>query len=175
MNYEQKWKILDELVMELQKRGERIPTEITNDLRSAKTIIQVLKADPTITENISRIEAFMISVETYIVLTAEKLEKENIEKWLRKLQAPKNTETKKPEAHSRFIPGFPRSKNLVRIQISKETPLEYIKKLAKENKIYCKKQENKHVIVYGRQENIKSFVKAIAKELQSSRISKKSV
>ena len=47
MSYEENWKVLADLLTELRKKGEKIPTHIMNDLRSAKTMIQILKADPT--------------------------------------------------------------------------------------------------------------------------------
>jgi hypothetical protein len=43
MSYEEKWKVLADLLAELQEKGETIPADVINDLRSAKTMIQVLK------------------------------------------------------------------------------------------------------------------------------------
>ena len=89
MSYDEKWKVLDELLIELQKRGEKIPADVMKDLRSAKTIIQVLKADPSHLESSSRIDTYLRSVESYAILTAEKLG--IAEKWLKKTQRNRNS------------------------------------------------------------------------------------
>ncbi len=170
MSYEEKWKILADFLIELQERGKKTPVEIMDDLRSAKTIIQILKADPTHTESISRIETYLRSVESYAIFAAEKLETEIAEEWLKKLEDPIRVEKKeKREASSRFIHGFPRDKNWVRIQISEDTPLEAVKKLVTKSKLSYKKQEKGYMIVYGNRDNIKSFVKSMAEQFRGSR------
>jgi len=169
MSYEEKWKILADLLTELQERGEKIPVDVINDLRSAKTMIQVLKADPTHTENISRIDTYMRSVESYAIFAAEKLGTETVEEWLKKL---KDTETvKKKEdraAGSRFSLGAPRDKSWMRIKISDDTPLEDVKNLVKESKLSYKMQENGYILVYGNGNNIKSFVRMMAEQFRGS-------
>ena len=169
MSYEEKWKILADLLTELQERGEKIPADVINDLRSAKTMIQVLKADPTHTENISRIDTYMRSVESYVIFAAEKLGTETVEEWLKKL---KDTETvKKKEdraAGSRFSLGAPRDKSWMRIKISDDTPLEDVKNLVKESKLSYKMQKNGYILVYGNGNNIKSFVRMMAKQFRGS-------
>ena len=170
MSYEEKWKLLADLLIELQERGEKIPTDVMNDLRSAKTIIQVLKADPTHIESISRIDTYLRSIESYAIFTAEKLGTKNVEEWLKKLEDPKRVKNKeKREEISRFTSGVPRNKNWIRIQISEDTPPEDIKKLVKESKLSYKMQKNGHMLVYGNGENIKSFVKRMAEQFRGSR------
>ena len=170
MSYEKKWKILADLLIELQKRGEKTPTEIMNDLRSAKTVIQVLKADPTHTECISRIDTYMRNVESYAIFAAENLGLRTVEKWLKKLKDPKRIKRKeKMETASRLILGIPRDKNWVRIQISDDTPLEAVEKLVKISELSYKIQENGQMIAYGNKENIKSFVKKMAEQFGGSK------
>jgi len=169
MSYEEKWKILADLLTELQERGEKIPADVINDLRSAKTMIQVLKADPSHTENISRIDTYLRSVESYAIFAAEKLGTETVEEWLKKIE---DTETvKKKEdraAGSRFSLGVPRDKSWMRIKISDDTPLEDVKNLVKESKLSCKMQKNGYILVYGNEKNIKSFVRMMAEQFRGS-------
>jgi len=171
MSYEENWKVLADLLTELRKKGEKIPTHVINDLRSAKTMIQVLKADPTHIENIPRIEIYLRNVESYaIFIVQEKLGTEFVERWLRKLEKAKKTKIEeKEEATPRFVPGLPRDKNWVRIQISEDTPKEDVERLAKENKLSCKMQKNGYMLVYGDGESIKSFVKKLAEKLRGTR------
>ena len=171
MIYEENWKVLADLLTELRKKGEKIPTDVMNDLRSAKTMIQILKADPTHIENIPRIETYLGNVESYVIFTAqEKLGTEIVERWLRKLEKAKKIKIEeKEEAPPRFVPGLPRDKNWVRVQISEDTPQEDVERLAKENKLSCKMQKNGYMLVYGNGESIKSFVKKMAEKFRGTR------
>jgi hypothetical protein len=171
MRYEENWKVLADLLTELRKKGEKIPTHIMNDLRSAKTMIQILKADPTHIENIPRIETYLRNVESHAIFAAqEKLGTEFVERWLRKLEKAKEVKIKKKEEVTpRFVPGLPRDKNWVRVQISKYAPKEDVEKLAKENKLSCKMQKNGYMLVYGNGESIKSFVKKMAEKFRGTR------
>jgi hypothetical protein len=171
MSYEENWKVLADLLTELRKKGEKIPTDVMNDLRSAKTMIQILKADPTHIENIPRIETYLRNVESYAVLVAqEKLGTEFVERWLRKLEKAKKTEIEeKEEVTTRFVLGLPRDKNWVRVQISKDTPREDVESLVKENKLSCKIQKNGYILVYGNGKSIKSFVKKMAGKFRGTR------
>ncbi len=170
MSYEEKWKVLADLLIQLQKRGEKIPADVMHDLRSAKTMIQVLKADPTHTESISRIDTYLRSVESYAIFTAEKHGTEIVEEWLKKLEIEKRGENReKKETASRFIPGVPRDKNWVRIQTSEDTPPEDIKKLVEASNLSYKIQKNGYILVYGSGENIKSFMKKMTKRFRGAR------
>jgi hypothetical protein len=169
MNYEEKWKKLADLLTKLQERGEKVPAEVTNDLRSANTMIQVLKADPTHTENISRIDTYLRSVESYAIFTAEKLGTITVEEWLKKLKDTKRVKKKEERTTgSRFSSGVPRDKSWIRIKILDETPLEDVKNLLSKSKLSYKIQENGYILVYGDEKNVKSFVKRMAEQFHSS-------
>ena len=79
MSYEDKWKVLTNLLLEIQESGKKVPVNIMDDLRSAKTMIQVVKADPTHIDSVSRLDEFLRSVEAYAISTIEKQGKENAE------------------------------------------------------------------------------------------------
>jgi hypothetical protein len=176
MSYEEKWKNLADLLTELQERGEKIPADVINDLRSAKTMIQVLKADPTHTENISRIDKYMRNVESYAIFAAEKLGTENVEEWLKKLEDTKTVKKKEDRATgSRFSSGIPRDTSWMRIKILYETPLEDVKNLVKESKLSYKKQQNGYILVYGNEKNIKSFVRRATEQFRGSRTGESSI
>jgi len=170
MSYEEKWKVLADLLAELQEMGEKIPADVMHDLRSAKTMIQVLKADPTHTESISRIDTYLRSVESYAIFTAEKHGTEIVDEWLKKLEIKKRVANRvKKETTSRFIPGVPRDKKWVRIQTSEDTHPEDIKKLAEASNLSYKNQKEGYMLVYGNSENIKSFMKRMTKRFRGAR------
>ena len=168
MSYDSQWKFLADLLIELQKRGEKIPADVMDDLRSAKTIIQVLKADPTHIESISRVDTYMRSVESYAIFTAEKLG--IVEEWLKKLKELKKVkDQERGSTVSSFIPGVPRDKSWIRIQISEDNLQENVEKLVKESKLSHKMHKNGYMLVYGNEENIKIFVKRMAEQFRGSR------
>jgi hypothetical protein len=169
MNYEEKWKVLADLLTELQERGEKVPADVINELRSAKTMIQVLKADPTHTENRSRIDTYLRNVESYAIFTTEKHGTEIVEEWLKKLEEPKTVKNKEKREASKFILRAPRDKNWVRIQISEDIRREDVKKLAEESGLSYKTQKNGYILVYGDKENIKSLVKRLAEQFRDAR------
>ncbi len=170
MHYEEVWKVLTDLLTELRKTGETIPAHVMNDLRSAKTMIQILKADSTHTENIPRIEIYLENVEFHLISAAqEKLGSEFVERWMKRLEEARKEIYEIEEAAPRFVPGIPKRKHWVRVQISEETPQKEIEMLAKENRLSLKRQDDGYVLVYGGDKNIKSFVKKLAEKFRSAR------
>ena len=170
MHYEEVWKVLADLLTELRKTGETIPAYVMNDLRSAKTMIQILKADPTHTENIQRIETYLGNVEFHLISAAQdKLGSESVERWMKKLEEARKRVYEKEEAVPRFVPGIPRGKRWVRVQASEETPQRDIEILAEENRLSYKMQEDGYALIYGNSENIKSFVKKLAEKFRNAR------
>lgn len=168
MSYEQKWNVLADFLLELQEKGEKIPINVMNDLRSAKTMIKVLGADPTHVENLSIIDTYLRNVESYAIFTAEKHGTDIVEEWLKKLETEKlgKPKEKKETTNRSFIPGVPRDKSWVRIQISEGTPLKEVKKLVKLSILSFKIQENGHMLVYGDRENIKIFMKRMTERFR---------
>jgi len=172
MSYEERWNVLADLITELRRKGEKIPTEVMNDLRSAKTMIQILKADPTHIENIPRVETYLGNVESHLIFVAqEKFGSEFVEGWMKKFEEARRAVKAegKAEAKPRFVPGLPRGKRWVRVQISEDTSKEDIERIAKENKLSCKMQKNGYMLVYGNSESIKAFVKKMAEKFRDAR------
>ena len=170
MSYERKWKLLADLLTKLQERGKKIPVDVLNDLRSAKTMIQVLKADPTQIESISRIDTYLRTVEAYTIFTMEKQGKGNVEEWLKKLKEPERWETnEKGEKNSTFVTSVPRNKNWMRIQISEDIPKEEMKKLVEENGLSYRLEKNGHILVHGDKKNIKLLVNRLAEQFRGAR------
>lgn len=168
VHYEEIWKVLADLLTELRKTGETIPPHVMNDLRSAKTMIQILKADPRHTENIPRIETYLENVEFHLISAAqEKFGTESVERWMKKLEEARSRVYEEEEA-PRFVPGIPRGERWVRVQTSEETPQRDIEELAEENRLSYKMQEDGYILVYGKNENIKSFVKRLAKKFRGA-------
>jgi len=170
MNYEEVWNVLEDLITELRKKGQLIPANVMNDLHSAKTLIQVFKTDTTHIENIPRIEIYLENVEAQLIsIGQEKVGSEFVAKWMEKLEEARRKVTEEKEESTRFVPGLPRDKHWVRVQISEDTPRKEIEKLAKENDLSHKIQKDGYMLVYGSDENVKAFVKKMAAKFRHAR------
>jgi len=172
MGYGEIWKILDDLIVEFRKRGEVIPTNVIEDLRAGKTMIQVLKADPTRAENIPSIEMYLGNVESYLIFTAhQKFGAEFAERWMKKLREARKTiriaeEERTWEPASKFVLGVPRDQKWLRVQVSAETPRNEIKKLAAECGLSTRMQTDGYMLVYGDGEKLKLFVHKTGEKFQ---------
>ncbi|UCE43466.1 MAG: DUF2096 family protein [Candidatus Bathyarchaeota archaeon] len=172
MGYEEAWMLLADLLTELKKTGETIPANIMKDLRSAKTMIKILKADPTHTENIPRVEIYLENLEFHLVPAAQKrFGIEFVDQWMKKLEEAKKRicDDEEEAAAPRFVPGIPRGERWIRVQVSKETPQRNIERLAEENKLSYRTQEDGYLLVYGSDEGIKSFIKRLSKKFRNAR------
>ena len=160
MGYETLWKALADLLTELQRKGETIPNEIINDLRSAKTMIEISKADPARTENLLKIEMYLGNVESHLLQVSQnKLGLERMKHWMRIfVKARRKVENRETEAVVRFVSGLPRNKRWIRIKVAKDRTQEDIESLAYDSDLSCRMQDG-YMLVYGNNENLKSFIK----------------
>jgi hypothetical protein len=168
MSYEDKWKILSDFLIEIQKMREKIPSTVMDDLRSAKTIIQVLKRDPTHAESLTRAEVYLKNVEAYVVSVAEKKDPERVQDWLKRINQPKIRDCEKSKVSS-VSPKVSENKKWIRIKQIKELPLEKVEKFSENVGVSIKVEKNGDILVYGDEKNVKSFVKTMAKQFQASR------
>jgi len=170
MGLDEVWKVLADLITEFRKRGETIPSNVMEDLRAAKTMIQVLRADPARMENVPSIEMYLGNVEAYLIFEAQrKFGKDFADQWMQKIREAREKKAagEKPEPSSKFVLGLPRGQKWVRLQISKETPEKEIKKLAEETGLSFRVQKDGYMLVFGEDEKLKLFVKKTAEKLGS--------
>jgi len=167
MGHDEVWKTLADLITEFRRKGESIPSNVMEDLRAAKTMIQVLKADPTRMENVPSIEMYLGNVESYLIFEAQKkFGSEFVEEWLQKIKEAREIKAvgEKPALSSKFVSGLPKGQRWVRIQVSKETPEGAIKRLAEETGLSFKAQKDGYLLVYGDDDKLKLFVKKAAEK-----------
>lgn len=170
MGYEEVWKILESMVIELRRKSVTIPREVMTNLHSAKTMIQILKADPTCTETMSKIEMYLENVESSLAFIAQKeLGLEHVEQWMRRLEKAREKtpfEMEPKSTVSRFVPGLPRNQHWIRVKPSEDAPREVIEKLAEQTGLSSKMQENGYLLVYGDKKLIKMFVKKMTEKFR---------
>lgn len=163
MGYLATWKILEEIIVEFRKKGETIPQNIMNDLKSAKTMINIMAIAEGRGESAQKIEQYLGSVEAYLVTAAQKtFEPARIDAWLRRLEEAtcdtcSTCEVEKEEA--KFISGVPRDQKWIRVKPLDSMPLEELKQLAEKTSLSSRVEEDGRLVVYGKAEDIREFVK----------------
>jgi hypothetical protein len=164
MSWEARWKVLADAITDLRRSGESVPPNVIRDLRSAKTMMEIIKVDRARSEHVSRLEECLSNVESYVLSAAEiRLGASYVDALLRKLyEAEKIRAQAEAETQAGFHPGIPKEKKWMRIQSSDEIPVEMIRKIADEIGLESKVQEERYVLIFGEEEKIKAFIKRMA-------------
>lgn len=163
MGYLAAWNVLERMIVDLRKTGLSIPAEVMKDLKSAKTMIKILKADMSRGETIQKIERYLENVESYVVFEGQKkFGGEYVEKWLKRLGQASSQIFCEEEDNLRFISGIPREKKWIRIKPSTELPIKNLKALAKEFNLSYNIQNDGFLLIFGREKSVKDLVKKIS-------------
>ncbi|TFH23267.1 DUF2096 domain-containing protein [Candidatus Bathyarchaeota archaeon] len=158
------WKLLEEMLIELKKKGVSIPSDIMEDLRAAKSMI-TLSCMQGGGDAIQKTEEYTANVEAYLINEAQKLfNSETADQWLRRLEDANAEVCDEAKAENTFVTGVPRDKKWVRVEPIKTLPTDRILQMAKEQKLQVKLQNDDRLLVYGQNEDIKIFLKKMAAE-----------
>lgn len=167
------WKVLDDLIAEFRKRGETIPPEIMEDLRSAKSLIQISRANPSHPKDPTQIEVYLNNVEFYLMPKAqEKFGQEFVEKWSKRLEKARIGDTGKTiegSTVSKFLPGIPRDTPWIRVKTSQDIPQYAVETLAKESGLLSNSQEKGYLLVYGERQKLQLFMKKMTEKFRGAR------
>jgi hypothetical protein len=146
------------MIVDFRRRGESVPSRIMEDLKSAGTMIRLLKFDATRGETIQKVEEYLGSVESYVVPEGEKMfGAAYADEWLKRLAEARESPTKEEE--TRFIPGVRRDEGWIRVKPSDEMSLERLKKIAESSNLSWKAQDDGSLLVQGPEDRIRSFVR----------------
>jgi len=138
-------------------------------LKSAKTMIKLMDAvDKDKGELVPKLEQYLASVEGALITEAEKsFPPERVDDWLRRLDAA-SCDACVTEVHAkeetRFIAGVPRDQKWIRVKPIASLPAEKLKELAEEACLSVQHEDDGHLIVYGKAEGIKEFVKKMTSQ-----------
>jgi len=167
MNYEYLWKALEGLIVELTNKGITIPQELVDDLKSAKTLISIHKAEPMALDIATEIELYIEKVESNLLYLAESdIGKEYADECLRRIHdARRKGLSEKPKVTSRFVSGVPKGEYWIRIEASDLISNREIDKLLAKLNLSSKLQENGYILVYGKEENVKAFIKEVGEKI----------
>jgi hypothetical protein len=165
MDYSATWKALEEMIVDLRKKGMVIPARIISDLKSAKTLINVLEADSSHVDTAQKVEQYLLTVESYLISEGEKIfGTEYVRERLKRLDDASRIVLREKEEEAKFVTGVPREHRWIRVRPSTELPIEKLKVLAEESKLSCNVQNDGFLVVHGKAEHLKEFVEKMAKE-----------
>ena len=119
-------------------------------------------------ESLARVEVYLKNVEAYAVSVAEKMGPELVQDWLTRINQPQTTEYKKSKEDT-SSPRVSMDKKWLRIKQTDEFTLERVQKLSETAGVSVEVEENGDFLVSGDEDDVKSFVKNMAKEFQASR------
>jgi len=133
MGYLAAWKVLEEMITDFRKKGIPIPADLISNLRHAKTLINVLRADLSRLDTSQKVEEHLRSVESYLVSEGQKrFGTAYVEEWIKRLDEASMKVSEEEEKETRFISGVPREQKWIRVKPSAELPIEGLKALADE-------------------------------------------
>ena len=77
------WKVLEDMMLELRKKSVAIPSNVINDLRSAKLMIEISEAEGCGGEDSQKVEEYLRNIESNVITEAQKvLSSETVDQWL---------------------------------------------------------------------------------------------
>jgi len=165
MSHTATWKILEDLMLELKKKGVAIPPNIINDLRSAKLMIKISESAGSTGDVSQKVDEYLGNVESYLINEAQKiLGPEEIDRWFRRLEEANVQTSEEKSEENKFITNVPRDQKWVRIEPIRNVPAERIQKIAKESNLSVNPQKDGRLVIYGQQEDIKEFLKKMTSE-----------
>jgi hypothetical protein len=164
------WKILEDLMIELRRKGVEIPASTVNDLRSAKLMIQLSCTDGSKGETSVKAEEILGNIEAHLMTEAEKtLGEKAVDEWLRRLDEAGAsctvcTEKPSPKSEDKFVTGVPRDQKWVRVEPVDNLSAERIEQIAQQRKLSVNPQKDGRLVVFGQPEDIKAFLKTMTAE-----------
>ena len=159
------WKLLEEMMLELKKKGVSIPANVMEDLRAAKSMIKLSCMENSGGEAIQKAEEYLANVEACLINEAQKtLGSETADQWLRRLEEANAEVCEEKTEESKFVTGVPRDQKWVRVEPISSLPTERILQIAREQNLTVNPQKDGRLVVFGQPECIKEFLKKMTSE-----------
>jgi hypothetical protein len=157
------WKLLEDMMLELKKSGVIIPSKVVEDLRSAKSMIQLTYTEGSHGDALQNAEEYLANVEAYVVTEGQRVfGSEKVDGWLLRLEEASTEVCGDEVVCDKFVTGVPRDQKWVRVEPMGEYTAERVQKLAGEHGMQVKAQSDGRLVVYGSADNLKAFLKALA-------------
>jgi hypothetical protein len=159
------WKLLEDMMLSLKKKGVCIPSNIMEDLRAAKCMIKLSCMLNSQGEAIQKAEEYTTNVEAYLVTEAQKIiDSKSIDHWLRHLEEASVEVCNETTEETNFVMGVPRDQKWVRVEPINYLSTDRIQQIAFEQKLQINLQKDGRVLVFGQPNVIKEFLKKLTEE-----------
>ena len=159
------WEVLEDLMIEIKKKGVAISPDVINELRSAKLMIKISEVDGSRGDAEQKVEEYLGKVESYLINEAQKIfSPEIVDQWLKNIEEANAEINEKTIEENKFVTGVPRDQKWVRIEPYAHFTSERVKQLAKNSNLSVKLQKDGHLLVHGQQDGIKEFLKKMTAE-----------
>lgn len=100
----------------LRKKTVGIPTDILNDLRSAKVLLEITDSSENHEETATKIERYLENVEIYVFSgIQERFEVKTVEVWLKQLAEARCRKDQSIE-ENKFVSGIPGNQKWIRVK-----------------------------------------------------------
>jgi hypothetical protein len=165
------WKTLEDMLIELKKAGMTIPSNVMEDLRSAKSMIKVAAAEGSHGDALMKVEEFLANVEAFCVNEGQKIfGTKHVDRWLELLEEAGGVEDCEDDFdEGSFVTGVPKDQKWVRVEPIEKLSPTLIEQFAKEQSLEIKVQKDGRLLVHGHHDNIKVFVKKMTREQQKDK------
>jgi hypothetical protein len=160
------WKLLEDMMIALKKKSVVIPQNVLEDLRAAKSMIQLHCTLSTGGgDAIQKAEELTANVESFLVTEGQKvLGSDAVDEWLRRLEEANAQICQEPAKENKFVTGVPRDQKWVRVEPIVNLPTERILQIAKAQNLAVNPQKDGRLVVYGQPENLRDFLKKMTAE-----------
>ena len=171
-NYLGRAKALDELMLELIEKGADIPGNVTDDLKSGRSLAGVSLRGSCEGDTAAKAMSILENVEMNLLALAETVgSREYAEKWQQRindalaaesLDCSCDTAASSQASATRFNSGVPRGEYWIRVKASELAPVEQeLKELFDVFELKALPQDDGYLLLYGKKENVSSFLKDI--------------
>jgi hypothetical protein len=169
LNYEHVWKVLEALIVELSKKGIKVPHKYVEDLKSAQTFIKIHNTEPSDSNVMTEIERYINSVEINLLSLAETEQgAKYADECMRRIY---DARTKgidsKISVPTKFVAGVPKDDHWIRIQITDLLTAEELDELLSTHHLSSKPQEDGYILIHGIKDNVKALIRAMGQKLRS--------
>lgn len=172
MNYKAAAKVMDDLIVELIGRGMDIPGHVIEDIKDGRSFASILLRQPD--DEIERQTAVSLQNAEMNLLSAAEAAggRDYAENWQRCINdaymedTEVRDETAPPAKAPTFVSGVPKGEYWIRVRESELSPIRNdFEKLLVSCNLNALVQEDGYVLLYGKKENVSSFLKDIRQKI----------
>ncbi len=169
-SYSQLWKMLDNLIAEYRRKRGVVPQQLVDDLKSAKTVIGILGADPSSADEVDELEVLLGRIEsTFLFLAESDFGREYADECSKKIINARNRTTEESISPPRFVTGIPRGIDWIRFGTHGLLEKKETEELATTLNLSFKWESTDSAIIYGERDKMRMFIRKVAEKIKRTR------